>query len=461
MLGTLAALARARRAALTVAVLVERAEVDDAAEIYFVGGGVVRHRATVDTADWEGPAREGLEMLSRSPSGALAADALEQAAIVEERLRHLRTTGAALELAAAWDAPGVLERVGRAVDASPPPPRPSPIRSSPTAEIRAAAALALSGRFGPMGRQSAEGLRAWASRSGVSLRIEDDRSDPGLSARLASSLAPSADLLFGPYGSGPGRAVADEMADRPEVVWNHGAAATSRTGARMVDVLGPAESYWRGLPAVLSDGGGEVRLALVRAPGGFGRAVHDGALQALDAAGIVPVATGDLEGEDAAVVVARAKAAGAAWVVGGGRIEDDLALAAEVAGAGLRAALVVCGVRSVLDAVGRDVIGWLGPVQWDGDESRLPRPLPAGSDYPAAQALAAGIVAERALELAGSSEPAALWDAARALRTTTFLGPFAIDDEGRQTAHAPAIVRWEAGPEGPRRRVVWRPSATA
>ena len=44
---------------------------------------------------------------------------------------------------------------------------------------------------------------------------------------------------------------------------------------------------------------------------------------------------------------------------------------------------------------------------------------------------------------------------------TTFLGPFAIDAEGRQTAHAPAIVRWEAGAEGPRRRVVWRPPPTA
>lgn len=117
VLGTLAALARARRAAATVAVLVERAEVDDAAEIYFVGGGVVRHCATVDTADWEGPAREGLEMLLRSPAEALAPDAMEQAGIVEERLRQLRTTGAALELAAGWDAPGALERVGRALDA--------------------------------------------------------------------------------------------------------------------------------------------------------------------------------------------------------------------------------------------------------------------------------------------------------------------------------------------------------
>ena len=309
-----------------------------------------------------------------------------------------------------------------------------------------------------MGRQSAEGLRAWASASGVRLRLEDDRSDPRRSAALAGELARSADLLFGPYGSGPGRAVARGMAGRPEVVWNHGAAATSPTGARVVNVLGPAESYWRGLPDAL--GAGAPRVALVRAPGGFGAAVHAGAARALEEAGIVPVASTSLAGDPAAVV-AGASRAGAEWVVGGGRIEDDLALAREVAAAGLRAALVVCGVAAVHDAVGAAVMGWLGPVQWDGDRTRLPVPLPPGADYPAAQALAAGILAERALALAGSAAPDALWAAARALRTATFLGPFAIDRRGRQTAHAPAIVRWEAGPGGPGRRVVWRPPPPA
>lgn len=308
-----------------------------------------------------------------------------------------------------------------------------------------------------MGRQAAVGLTAWASAAGARLRIEDDRSDPALSAALAGRLAPTADLLFGPYGSGPGRAVARHMATRREVVWNHGAAATTRTGARMVDVLGPAESYWRGLPAALAPS--IPRIALVRAEGGFGAAVGEGASRALAAAGIVPVATLRLAGTSSAAVVAAAVEAGAEWVVSGGRMEDELGLARQAAPAGLRAALVVCGVAAVLDAVGERVVGWLGPVQWDGDRERLPVPLPPGADYPAAQALAAGILAERALALAGSADPDALWDAARSLRGATFLGPFAVDAQGRQTAHAPAIVRWEAAAGGPRRRVVWRPSA--
>ena len=87
-----------------------------------------------------------------------------------------------------------------------------------------------------------------------------------------------------------------------------------------------------------------------------------------------------------------------------------------------------------------------------------PVPLPPGCDYPAAQALAAGIVAGEAVAHAGSTAPDALWDAARALRTRTLIGPFAVDATGRQTGHAPAIVRWERGPDGPRRMVVWRPT---
>jgi len=150
-------------------------------------------------------------------------------------------------------------------------------------------------------------------------------------------------------------------------------------------------------------------------------------------------------------------AAGARWVAGGGRMEDDLALAEAAVGAGLRCALVVMGVAAAAEALGDAVTGCVGPVQWDGDRERWPFPLPEGADYPAAQAAAAGILAERALVIAGGGGPGDLWDAARGMRTGTPLGPFAVDADGRQTAHAPAIVRWEPAPGGPVRRVAWRP----
>jgi branched-chain amino acid transport system substrate-binding protein len=326
--------------------------------------------------------------------------------------------------------------------------------------MRAAAALALSGRYAVMGRQAAAGLRVWADARGASLRIEDDRSDPAESARLLATLAPRVDLAFGPYGSGPARAVARAMAGEREVVWNHGGAAVVRGGARMVDVLGPAESYWRGLPPALAALGAEPgEVAVVRCPGGFGSAVAEGAAQALRDAGRPDAPVLELDPGDPAACAAAAAAVGARWVVGGGRAEDDLAIGRALAGAGLRAGLVVCGVALAARELGDAIAGWIGPAQWAPGGPPPPVPLPRGADYPAAQALAAGLVAERAVEVAGSSDPDALWNAARSLRLWTFLGPFAVDAEGRQTAHAPLIVVWRGSGAGLRREVLWRPGA--
>jgi ABC-type branched-subunit amino acid transport system substrate-binding protein len=324
--------------------------------------------------------------------------------------------------------------------------------------IRAAAALALSGRYATFGRQAAAGLRAWAGDRGAALRIEDDGSDPARSARLLAGLARDADLAFGPYGSGAAREAARALAGRPEVVWNHGGAAVPDREARMVDVLGPADAYWRGLPQVLAEAG---PVVVARAPGGFGEAVAGGAVRALAAAGRPAARVLELDPSDPERCVSTARAAGASWVVGGGRAEDDLALGRALAGAGLRGALVVCGVELAARELGDAVEGWLGPAQWTPGGPPPPVPLPPGSDYPAAQALAAGLLAARALELAGSARPDDLWDAARSLRTSTFLGPFAVDDRGRQVAHAPLIVRWAGRGASRRREVVWRPPPVA
>jgi hypothetical protein len=248
------------------------------------------------------------------------------------------------------------------------------------------------------------------------------------------------------------------MAGRPEVVWNHGSAAVEpRSAARMIDVLAPARSYWRGLPAIV----GDEPVALLRAHSPFGVEVALGAADALRAAGTPPVLHEIFRPGLADAAVARASLADARWVVGGGRIEDDLELARSTIAAGLDCALVVMGVAAAAEELGDGVLGCVGPVQWDGGRAGWPFPLPPGADYPAAQAAAAGILAERALRAAGGAGDDALWDAARAMRTATPLGPFAVDGAGRQTAHAPALVRWELGPDGLVRHVVWRPPAPA
>ena len=126
VLAVLAGIARARRAARTDAVLVEPAGEEGCAELYFVGGGVVLHSASVAAGGWEGAAREGLEVL-RARGRALDPEALDEVVIVEDRLRQLRATGAALDLVPGWETAGALARVGRALDAlsgaAPPEPQ--------------------------------------------------------------------------------------------------------------------------------------------------------------------------------------------------------------------------------------------------------------------------------------------------------------------------------------------------
>lgn len=324
--------------------------------------------------------------------------------------------------------------------------------------LTAGAALPLTGRYARPARDAAAGLWAWAAAAGARLEVLDAGQDPAAAGRLTAALAGRVDLLFGPYGSGATRAAAEAMAGRREVVWNHGGAAAAPAGARVVSVLGPAESYWAGLPAVLGAAGVDLgRVAVLHAPTGFGRAVARGAGAALASAGSAPLAVAELTEAGAARAAADALAVGAAAVVGCGRIEDDLALGRALAGAPAAVGLVVCGVALAAEALGDAVEGWFGPAQWWPGGPVPPVSLPPGADYPAAQALAAGLVAAEALAAAGTSDPDALWDAARALRTRTFLGPFAVDAEGRQTAQAPALVRWARTGGELRRELAWAP----
>lgn len=325
--------------------------------------------------------------------------------------------------------------------------------------MRLGAPLALSGRDAAMGRQAAAGLEAHARERGVEVEIIDHASDPARAAAAARDLAGRVDLLLGPYGSGATRAVAEALAGEEAVLWNHGGAAVPRPAGRVVDVLGPAAAYWRDLAAALAVVGADPhRVALLHGGTGFGREVICGARASLAAAGARPVLEHVVTAaSDAPRAVALSESAGATTVVGAGRPDQELALARALSGRRLHVGLVMCGVARAAQVLGEALLGWFGPAQWLGTDPRLP----AGAEYPAAQALAACLVAERAAALAGSTRPAALWDAARALRTRTLIGDFAVDGEGRQTAHAPLLVRWERGPGGLERRVLPVPRAPA
>jgi branched-chain amino acid transport system substrate-binding protein len=124
-------------------------------------------------------------------------------------------------------------------------------------------------------------------------------------------------------------------------------------------------------------------------------------------------------------------------------------------------------MQEFAQALGAHAEGFLGPSQWEPRLAYVPdfgpgpdevtegiRAQGAPPDYPAAQAYAACLVAQRCLEKAGADDES-LWGAACALDCATFFGRFRIDPAtGLQVAHEMVLVQWRRG----RKLVVWPPA---
>jgi branched-chain amino acid transport system substrate-binding protein len=178
------------------------------------------------------------------------------------------------------------------------------------------------------------------------------------------------------------------------------------------------------------------------------------------------------ETTDFSVVLAAVAQAKPQVLVAAGRIPNDLALARQLALRRLpltAAAVAAAPIRQFREVLGDHAEGFLGPSQWEEPVSypidygptaqevmhRLRRAAGAGAvDYPMVQAFAAGLVAQRCAEDAGTLEPAALRRAASSLDMTTFYGRFKVDpDTGQQIGRSVVLVQWQQG----RKVVVWPP----
>jgi len=119
LLGVVAALARLRRATGRDAVLVEPAAEAGTAHAFFVAGGRVAARAELTAAAWRAPAAAGLARLRAGvvhPGEPLPPEALEEVAIVDERLRQRAGHPGAVPLRGGWRDLTALAAVGRAVE---------------------------------------------------------------------------------------------------------------------------------------------------------------------------------------------------------------------------------------------------------------------------------------------------------------------------------------------------------
>jgi branched-chain amino acid transport system substrate-binding protein len=188
-----------------------------------------------------------------------------------------------------------------------------------------------------------------------------------------------------------------------------------------------------------------------------------------DAAGRAMGARPGEVGSSAVGSDARERAQAATVVISAGSFDDEVLLARALVESGLRAravGLAAAAMQEFPQALGTHAEGFLGPSQWEPSLAYVPdfgpgpdeategiRAQGAPPDYPAAQAYAACLIAQRCLQEAGASDES-LWRAAWALDCGTFFGRFHIDPAtGLQVGHQMVLVQWRRG----RKLVVWPP----
>src|SRR4051812_23107910 len=217
--------------------------------------------------------------------------------------------------------------------------------------LRAALVTPLSGPLGEYGRAGAVALELWAQwcRGGARLTVHDAHPDPGTAAAAAERERP--DVLFGPYGSGPARAV---VAATSRLVFNHGGARVG-PAPNLVDVLAPAETYFDGAVAAVSAADPGVRtVRIAHARTGFAEMVAAGAVAAARRAGL----------DVSATALPETPPDGDLLLVAGAFEDERDAAHALLPGPWRAAGFVGAGVEEVLADLGELREGLLGPAQW-------------------------------------------------------------------------------------------------
>ncbi len=306
--------------------------------------------------------------------------------------------------------------------------------------------LDLTGPLALQGWEAAAGLRLWADATEVNLRIIDlNRSKDSVVRMYASWVRSGTDMVLLPYGSGRVRAVLSGVGmTGGRLMWNHGGSDDELARRWAPMVLVPASSYF--VPLVdLAARRGCRSVAVAKGSGGFAARVSDGAVVRAEQLGlrtdVRPLAGTDIRrlGQEEALLVV-------------GRFEDDVAVIAGLKWLPRLTGCVAAGIPAFGKELGTKADGVLGPAQWRPDTA-VPELGPSGSQfseryrerfgkqpsYVAAQAAAAGYLASAATRRSLTTAEIDKWS------TSTLLGDFEVDEDGRQVGHSVTVVGWEQG----------------
>ena len=363
----------------------------------------------------------------------------------------------------------------------------------PPETVHVGVVASLTGQFHSQGSQALEGVAAWvrdtnasggifisalSRRLPVRLTYYNDESAANVARALTEKLIVDdrVDLLLGPYSSVLTLAVAPVAEGFEKVLWNHGGASDriySKGFRYIVGILTPASQYLLGVIDLVKDRDPDARrIAILRSSrGSFPVSVASGVESYAATNDFRVVFSGQYTPPiaDFSSFLGQIAASEADIIIGVGRIQDDLLLAKQMMQKQVRAkvmAVVAAGIGQFKDELGSVADGFMGPSQWEAGAVHTPDYGPSahelatrhrlfnrgGGDYALVQAYAAGLVAQRCVEEAGTLDNRSMREVASRLDFTTFYGRFKLDPQtGCQIGRSVVIVQWQGG----EKIVVW------
>jgi len=329
----------------------------------------------------------------------------------------------------------------------------------------------------------------------------DDESNKDRVQELYTRLATedNADFLISPYSSGLADASAVIAEQYGKIMITTGAAsdATYQKGYTLVyQAYTPASSYLTGaVDSLAALDPAVTKLALVHENDKFSTDVVTAAKVYAESLGYEVVL---FEGYDSGTTdfgpfINNIVAAAPEAILGGGHFQDGTTFARQLDEKGVVAnyiALLVAPPEPTFAELGDAALGIAGPSQWEPLAEYTPEAAeaagvewfgPLGSDlvadytaafgeepsYHAAGGYVAGLLLQKAIEAAGSTDPAAIKAALDAMDILTFFGRTKFnttpENHGLQIGHSMVLIQWQEDASGNLvKQVIWPPEgATA
>ncbi len=337
--------------------------------------------------------------------------------------------------------------------------------------IKVGAALSATGKFSVEGKDSKQGYDTWVrwvneinggidvggEKYEVEIVYYDDESDADTAANLVQKLIDEdgVSFLLGPYSSGL-TSGSSAIAEANDVIMVEGNGTSDtmfdRGFQNLFLVATIASDYTKsGIEALAASGAKTAVIAYEDTS--FPTAVAEGAIKHLADNGIELLATETYpkDIQDVSAIMTKFRDLDPDIFVGGGHYNDAVLFvnAAKELGFEPDGMLITVGPSNpkLVDELGDDVAGVLGPTQWEASMAYSGPYFGSASEYAAyyeslwgetpvyqaASATAAALALQLAVESAGSLETAAVRDALRSLSVDTFYGPISFDERGVNT----------------------------